>query len=99
MSLKHSEFPAAFTGEPPILADSLDNPTAFFQAVCQLVRSTPVDIPAIPVSGNPGFAGTLLRLNRLIRKVSPRRLRKNPPVSFALRGSGPNNLTDSDPPH
>ncbi|MBV8453030.1 MAG: hypothetical protein JOZ29_12275 [Deltaproteobacteria bacterium] len=56
MSLKQGEFREQFSYQEPILPDSLDNATAFFYAVNQLIRSTPSEISGTLEFTRPGPA-------------------------------------------
>ena len=66
MDLEQSEF----SDQEPILPDSLDNATAFFYAVSQLIRSTASEISGTLASNEPGFTTRLLdRLGLCIRDI------------------------------
>jgi hypothetical protein len=60
MNLQQSEFRDQFTYQTPILPESVDNATAFFYALNQLMRSTPSEISGTLTSDEPGFAMWIL---------------------------------------
>jgi hypothetical protein len=59
MSLE-PDFREPFTDQEPILPDSLDNATAFFYALNQLIRATPSEISQTLMSNQPGLGTRLL---------------------------------------
>jgi hypothetical protein len=70
MCIEQREFSEQFRYQAPILPDSLDNATAFFYAVNQVIRSTRFETSVTMASNNQGFAGPLLnRLNVHIRDI------------------------------
>jgi hypothetical protein len=60
MSLDQSDFREQFSYQAPILPESLDNATAFFYALNQLIRSTPSEISGTLAPNKPVFASWLL---------------------------------------
>jgi hypothetical protein len=70
MSLEQNEFHEQFSVRGPLLPDSLDNATAFFYAINQLISSTPAQISEALVSDQPGFVTSLFnRLGCSIRSI------------------------------
>src|SRR6516225_1477747 len=68
MNFEQREFREQLSDQGLILPDSLDNATAFFYAVNQLIRSTPFEISETPASKKPVFASWLFdRLGTCIR--------------------------------
>jgi hypothetical protein len=66
MSREPSEL-RQFSYREPILPESLDNATAFFYAVYQLISSTPSEISATLAFNRKGFAARLL--HRLATRI------------------------------
>jgi hypothetical protein len=60
MSREHSEFRYQFTYHAPILPESVDNATAFFYGINQLIRSTPLETSETMTSDTRGFARWIL---------------------------------------